>query len=117
MAELAANDSRRKPLDNTKHICRGKAMPRLAVRHPIGGPKHERARKPEPRKRHNDGSVTLGWVKTRKHYNRGQRIRRKSLDRLLNNKKDTASVAEGAAEITPTGQRHAPAPRMRRNHK
>lgn len=53
----------------------------------------------------------------RKYYNKWQRIRRKRWDQLLSNKRDAASVVEGAAELNPTTQRLIPAPRKRKGGK
>ena len=41
----------------------------------------------------------------RKHHNKWQKLRRKRWDRLLNNKRDAKSVAEGAVELHLTTQR------------
>jgi len=61
-------------------------------------------REPRPRVRKSYGigkkgrwseRIILGGVRTRKHYNKWQRIRRTQWDWLLDVKRDAASVAEG----------------------
>ena len=73
---------------------------------------------PRPaRRRQHGGRIIPGGVRMRKHHNKWQRLRRKRWDRLLNNKRDAASVAEGAAELHPTTQRLIPAPRKRKGRR
>ena len=56
----------------------------------------------------------LGGDRTRKHYNKWQRIRRTQWDWLLDAKRDAASVAEGVSQMEPTTQRLKPAPQKKK---
>ena len=66
------------------------------------------------KRRQCDGRIIPGETRIRKHHNKWQRLRRNRWDYLLNNKRDTESTAEGAAELHPTTQRLIPAPRKRK---
>ena len=81
-------------------------------------------RKPRPRVRGSYGigkkgrrskRIILGGVRTRKHYNKLQRIRRTRWDWLLDVKRDAASVAEGVSQMELTTQQLKSAPRKKKS--
>ena len=92
---------------------RRQALPRKPS---VTAPRTSRLLRPVKR-RQGDGRIIPGGVRMRKHYNKWQRLRRKRWDRLLNNKRDAESVAEGAAETHPTTQRLISAPMMRKGRR
>ena len=53
-------------------------------------------------------------VRMREYYNKWQRIRYRRQDLLLNEKRNTASVSEGALQTELTSQRLQPAPRRKK---
>ena len=115
MAELAGSGTkgaaREEPRQRTGALTWSRQAP--SRRPPATEPRPRRLPRPVKRRKY-DGRIIPGGVRTRKHYNKWQKLRRKRWDELLNSKRDAESVVKGAAELTQTTQRLIPAPRKRR---